>query len=567
MQSHTLASTMGPIPSSSLRSARVTVPQVMSGERLPTVAGAFLRSLVGSLGITLFVSLFALIVAAFGAYAILSVRTTSRQWDESTRAWAGRVQQIIVQSTHHAMLQNRRDDIDQIVRTVARTPGVEAVRVYDHRGMTAFSSNPGDVGGGIDMAALRRGSEGIVEVLPQRVLRVVSPIGNGPECWSAPCHVHPPSRAILGALEVSLSLREPDARLAETRRQIVWAGILVALVVALSAALLIQRVVTRPVRALTARAQEIAAGEFGTEIPVASHQELGELARAFNAMSVDLRRAHDALTGWSTKLEERLQEKIAELGSTQRQVAHMDKMASLGRLAATVAHELNNPLAGILTYARLVQRMVHEGGEAVPHRGELERCLGLIQKEATRSGAIVRNLLTFARRSGAELSASPLNPVLERSALLVSHHAKMAGVGLTLDLLDGDDTVVCDPDQLEQALVALLVNAIEATPAGGTLRLAGAPAPGEQVTLTVSDTGTGIPDDVLPHIFEPFFTSKEDGSVGLGLSVVYGIVQRHGGAIDVDSAPGRGTTFRITLPRGPRGAPTAVLPPPERAHA
>jgi two-component system NtrC family sensor kinase len=532
----------------------------MPSDRLPTVAGGLVRSLVGSLGLTLFVWLFALIVLAFGTYAVVSVQTTSRQWDESTRAWAARFQEVILQSTHHAMLLNRKEDVGHIVRMVAMTPGIEAVRVYDHRGVTAHSSNPGEVGGGIDMAAVRPGSSGAVQILPRRegrrVLRLVGPIDNARECWSAACHAHPQGLPLLGALEISMSMEEPDARLAETKRQIVWAAVLIALGVALSAALLIHRVVRQPVKRLIAGAQRIAAGEFGTKIQVASHNEVGELAQAFNAMSKDLRRAHDELTEWSTRLEVRLQEKTAELGSTQRQVAHMDKMASLGRLAATVAHELNNPLAGILTYARLVERSLRESGGAVPQHGELARCLGLIQKEATRSGAIVRNLLTFARRSAVSLSASPLNPVLERSALLVSHHAQMAGVRLELDLLEGDDVLVCDPDQLEQALVALLVNGIEATSGGGSLRLAAAPAEAGSVVLTVSDTGSGIPEDVLPHIFEPFFTSKEDGSVGLGLAVVYGIVQQHMGTIEVDSAPGRGTTFRITLPRRP--APVAV---------
>jgi two-component system NtrC family sensor kinase len=316
-------------------------------------------------------------------------------------------------------------------------------------------------------------------------------------------------------------------------------------------------------------AKRIAAGEYGTQIPVAGHNEVTVLAGTFNAMSLELRRAHDELTGWSARLEQRLQEKTAELGSTQRQVAHMDKMASLGRLAATVAHELNNPLAGILTSARLVERTIQEGGENVPQRGELTRCLGLIQKEAARSGAIVKNLLTFARRSGVSLTANPLNPVLERSVLLVSHHAQMAGVRLELLLLEGDDVLVCDPDQLEQAVVALLVNAIEATQGGGKITLA-ARAQGETLLLSVTDTGSGIPETLLPHIFEPFFTSKEggtEGSVGLGLAVVYGIVQRHGGRIEVDSAVGQGTTFRITLPRRPVAAPAAVEGPAAPAHA
>jgi two-component system NtrC family sensor kinase len=531
------------------------------------------RSAVGSLGFNLFVWLFALIAAAFGAYAVISVRTTSRQWDESTRAWAARVQQVIVQSTHHAMLLNRKEDVDQIVRTVARTPGIDAVRVYDHRGVTAVSSNPGDVGGGIDLAAVRPGSEGTVQILPRRdgarSLRLVGPIDNAPECWSAPCHAHPRERPMLGVLEISMSMREPDARLAETKRLIVWAAVLIALSVALTAALLIRHVVRQPVMRLIGGAKRIAAGEYGTQIPVAGHNEVTVLAGTFNAMSLELRRAHDELTGWSARLEQRLQEKTAELGSTQRQVAHMDKMASLGRLAATVAHELNNPLAGILTYARLVERTIQEGGENVPQRGELTRCLGLIQKEAARSGAIVKNLLTFARRSGVSLTANPLNPVLERSVLLVSHHAQMAGVRLELLLLEGDDVLVCDPDQLEQAVVALLVNAIEATQGGGKITLA-ARAQGETLLLSVTDTGSGIPETLLPHIFEPFFTSKEggtEGSVGLGLAVVYGIVQRHGGRIEVDSAVGQGTTFRITLPRRPVAAPAAVEGPAAPAHA
>jgi len=534
---------------------------------------ALIRSAVGSLGLTLFVWLFVLIAAAFGAYAVIGVRTTSRQWDESTRAWAGRFREVVLQSTHHAMLLNRKEDVDQIVRTVARTPGIEAVRVYDHRGVTAVSSNPGEVGGGIDMAAVRPGSEGEVEILPRqngrRILRRVTPIDNAPECWSAPCHAHPRERRLLGVLEVSMSMGEPDARLAETKRLIVWAAVLIALSVALTAALLIRHVVRQPVMRLIGGARRIAAGEYGTQIEAAGHNEVTVLAQTFNAMSAELRRAHDELTGWSVRLEQRLQEKTAELGSTQRQVAHMDKMASLGRLAATVAHELNNPLAGIVTYARLVHRTIQEGGEGIPQRGELTRCLGLIQKEAARSGAIVKNLLTFARRSGISRTANPLNPVLERSTLLVSHHAQMAGVRLELQLLEGDDVLVCDPDQLEQALVALLVNGIEATQPGGRITLA-ARAQGEAVLLSVSDTGSGIPDALLPHIFEPFFTSKEggtEGSVGLGLAVVYGIVQRHGGTIEVDSAVGQGTTFRITLPIRPAPAPAPREGAPAAAHA
>jgi two-component system NtrC family sensor kinase len=237
----------------------------------------------------------------------------------------------------------------------------------------------------------------------------------------------------------------------------------------------------------------------------------------------------------------------------------MEKMASLGKLAATVAHELNNPLAGILTYARLVERELGRGDLSAAEREELARYLNLVQKESARCGQIVKNLLLFARRSGVRFAPHHLNEIADRSLMLVHHHIQMAGLKLEQTRLQGDDQVLCDGDQIQQALVALLVNAVEAMPEGGTLSVRLAPDGGvdaadatAEVLIEISDTGTGIPADILPHIFEPFFTTKEGGNgLGLGLAVVYGIIQRHGGRIEVDSPPGAGTTFRIHLLRRP----------------
>jgi two-component system NtrC family sensor kinase len=250
-------------------------------------------------------------------------------------------------------------------------------------------------------------------------------------------------------------------------------------------------------------------------------------------------------------LETSLEQKTQELSRTQRQVVHMEKMASLGKLAATVAHELNNPLAGILNYAKLVDRTMRESQAPIAEREELDRYLALILKEAGRSGLIVRNLLAFARHSGAEFALQHLNPIIDRSVMLVKHHTEMADIKLEVGFLKDNDQLICDADQLEQALVALMMNALEATSAGGTVRLV-AEAAGDVIQLTVSDTGVGIPDSALPHIFEPFFSSKEDAEgAGLGLSVVFGIVQRHQGEITVQSEVNAGTTVSIRLPRQP----------------
>jgi two-component system NtrC family sensor kinase len=380
---------------------------------------------------------------------------------------------------------------------------------------------------------------------------LINPIENAPECYTAACHAHPQEQSILGVLDVTMSMAEPDLRMATARRQALIAAVLMALLAGILSAAFILRLVRRPVKHLITGTERVASGDLATEISVDSHDEIGQLATAFNDMTRDLREAHNEITEWSDRLETRLQEKTAELSQTQRQVAHMDKMASLGKLAASVAHELNNPMAGILNYAKLIDRNIRESEATIPERDKLARYLSLIEKEAGRSGDIVRNLLVFARPSGTEFALHELNPILERSVMLVRHHVEMADIRLETQLLEGDDQLVCHAGQIQQALLALLMNAVEAMPNGGTIRLV-AESVGESVRITISDTGVGIPKEVLPNIFEPFFSSKDRSeAVGLGLAVVYGIVRHHLGSIDVKSEVNQGTTFHIMLPRRP----------------
>jgi two-component system NtrC family sensor kinase len=234
----------------------------------------------------------------------------------------------------------------------------------------------------------------------------------------------------------------------------------------------------------------------------------------------------------------------------------MERMASLGKLAATVAHEINNPLCGILGTARLLEREL--AGQALPEDvgREASSHLRLIAQECARCGTIVRDLLLFARHSGGDMGPVDVNEVAERSLALVRHHLEMHGIELQRELLASDSEIVADGAQLQQALLALLVNAVEAMTGpgaehGGVLRLS-VEGGTEAVSFHVGDTGVGIHPDVAPHIFEPFFSTKhQESGVGLGLAVVYGIVQRHGGAVTVDSEPGRGTTFHVRVPRRP----------------
>jgi two-component system NtrC family sensor kinase len=542
-------------------------------ENGPASSAPDLRRAWNSLGVRLFLWLFAALAVFLALFTYSNIRMTARHSQELVSEATSRASDVLKRSTRHAMLFNRKEDVIEIIAAVGRQPGVAGVRIYDKRGRIIVSSDTTETGQQVDMQAeaciICHDQEEPLRSVPvstrqrvykhpdgERILALINPIENEPECTS--CHVHRPDQTILGVLDVKMSLATADAQLAAVKRRMLAVMLLATALLGAVAAAFIYFMVRHPVQRLIAGTQRISRGDLATRVNITSRDEVGALATAFNQMTENLERAQNEITEWSNTLERKVVEKTEELGRAQRHILHMEKMASLGKLAATVAHELNNPLAGILTYARLVEREIGRAELNPAEREELGRYLNLIQKESGRCGQIVKNLLLFARHSGARFAPHHLNEIVDRSLMLVQHHIQMAGLKLEQTRLTGDDQVLCDSDQIQQALVALLVNAVEAMPEGGTLsvRMAPGSVPEDDTAATVlieiADTGTGISADMLPHIFEPFFTTKESGNgLGLGLAVVYGIVQRHGGRIEVDSRPGNGTTFRIHLLRRP----------------
>jgi len=271
------------------------------------------------------------------------------------------------------------------------------------------------------------------------------------------------------------------------------------------------------------------------------------LASSFNAMSRQLREARNEVNAWARTLEDRVEQKTHELTGAHEEMSRVERMASIGKLAAVVAHEINNPLAGILTYAKLLKK--RESKAQTGDRENIEM-FDLIESESRRCGEIVRNLMTFGRPSSMNYEPADLNSILDRCKRLVNHQLELKNIEVQLNLAGDLAPVRCDPGQIEQVLLALVMNAIDAMPDGGRLTLGTRKAAsGTDVQLEVRDDGVGMPPEILKNMFEPFFTTKERGrGLGLGLAISRQIVERHQGRIEVKSEPGRGTVFTITLP-------------------
>ncbi|MHC4819737.1 MAG: sensor histidine kinase [Planctomycetota bacterium] len=475
---------------------------------------------------------------------------------------AGRSVEIIRRATRDAMLENRPDEVHRILETLGAQEGIERIRVFDREGTVRSSTHLQEVGrpwstrGDMCLACHdeRPPADGLRcadtsreyhKAGGERVLAITAPIRNEPDCATAACHAHPQSHTVLGALDVQLSLGPVDEQLAASEYQMGISLIATVGIVLLLTGYLVWRMVIRPVRLLTSGTVRVAAGELSTKVPVTSSDEIGELALAWNAMVEELGRTRQELEEWSQTLETRVEEKTAALESAHEKVLLSAKMASLGKLAAAVAHEINNPLAGINTFARLLRKKLDAGDV------ESARVLDLVASEAERCGGIVRNLLLFSRVPGARFAREDAGAVLDRCALLLKHQAELQEVTIRVEKADDVPPVVCDLSQIQQLVLALAVNGIEAMPEGGTLTLSARHRDEgkREIVLSVADNGAGIDPEDLGHIFEPFYTRKEEGKgVGLGLAVAYGIVKRHHGHIEVESKLELGTTFHVHLP-------------------
>ena len=525
------------------------------------------------LGFKLFLIIAGVMLVGALTFTTFTIRWHSDQYLSNSVATAGRISDVIKRSMHYSMLLNRRDDIRHIINTIGNEPGMEAIRIYNKKGEITFSSRSSEVGtvanvGDVACKACHAGPSSpdpklsdLTRIFPSdsgyQIIGMITPIQNESACATADCHAHPESQTVLGVLDVMMPLRELDKSLAELSFVQSRNALFMAAAVMVFSGLFIWLMVNEPVKRLIRGTEQVRKGNLDHRISLKNHDEIGTLALSFNQMTDDLRRARNELTEWARLLEKRVQEKTEELRRAHANMVQMEKMVSLGTLAATVAHELNNPLEGVLTYAKVLKRTVTRSPMEQGLKKELEQELSIIADESARCGNIVKNLLLFSRHQVGEFKESNLIEVLERSLRLVAHHLTMNNIKLERNFKAESLPLVCDPHQLEQALLAVEINSVEAMPDGGVLTISVTPEDqSAMIRIDISDTGVGIRNEDLPHVFEPFFTTKHDGKgTGLGLAVVYGIVKRHGGTVEIRSQITTGTTLSIRLPRQPANQP------------
>ncbi len=536
-----------------------------------------MRRWVKSLELKLLSTVCGVALITIGLFAWMDIRSHRIERLDLMILEANQFSDTVKRSIHYAMLQNRWEDAFQIMDTIGKQEGVSRVRVFTKEGTILFSTDRADIGRAVDKRAEScyacHAAERPLERLKlpdrarifrdaggQRLLGMITPLYNEPGCEKG-CHVHPESKRVLGVLDITLPLRRVDEEIAATARRTAGSAAAIIIIVALILGAIVRRGVVKPVRELAEGTRQVAYGDLRHRIPVRTEDEIGVLATSFNRMTETLAKTQGELNALVETLEQRVVERTRELQTTQQQLIQTEKLASLGKLSASIAHEINNPLSGILTYVKLISRKMRVNPPGPEETPMVLHQLGLVERETQRCSTIVRNLLDFARQRTPSFQDVDVRAVLDEAISLIENRLLMQNVTVTRDLKPVAP-VQADFGQLRQAFVNILVNACDAMPDGGALRLVTheISLPGDAIKgaeseapsrifaeVAISDTGPGIPSEHLSKIFDPFFTTKEKGT-GLGLSVVYGIVEKHGGKILVDSRTGQGTTITVRLP-------------------
>ena len=522
------------------------------------------------LDVKLIFSLTILIVAISCISGYLNIRMQKDRLVEAMILGADQLSRSITSATWHAMLDDDRKAAYEMMRVIADKHGVDRIRMFNREGRLVFSTDGQEKLGltspSNDVCISCHGATPVLTrpAVDSRVryatspggiktLNIVTPIHNEPSCSNASCHAHLASTKVLGILDVALRLDPVQQQTRAVTLQTILSTVVVVIIGAAFVILFTRRFVATPIREVIEGTKALSAMQLDRPLQIPRRsQELDELVDSFNRMRERLKLAVDDLNEMQQTLESKVEERTEQLRAAHRKLLQADRLASLGQLAASVAHEINNPISGVLNLSTLLERLMADGTIPPGREAEFRKYLSQISTETARVGRTVTDLLAFSRRSKPQRVPGDLNKLVRRTLRLVGHKLKLMNAITALELQEDLPLIECDPSQIQQVILNLILNGAQAMqPRGGgelTIRTRVLPD-GENVELSVRDMGEGIAPENLAKIFDPFFTTKAEGKgVGLGLAVLYGIVKEHDGEVEVASQRNEGATFTVTLP-------------------
>ena len=481
---------------------------------------------------------------------------------------------IVEGALYHSMLENNKSALQNTLDIINTLPGIDEVNMYDSSDSLVYSSFTRESEEGHSDPKCTRCHTNIRSMFPgegktyriinansdclmnktedgSRHLLIRTPIMNESSCYLSSCHAHQESDTVLGSLIIKIPLKTQDDAIQKSSSEFFLLAILATILLVSFLLFFTQRRIKDPLNELVKVSVAVANGDKNIRLETKPNQldDMRTVSEAFNDMLDNLQNATVELENWSQQLEYKVQKKTEELGTAQKELMHVERLASLGRLSSSVAHEINNPLSGILIYTKLLYKQASNPEIYASKRESMMRHLKLIENETKRCGDIVKGLLDFSRKDQDDFEPKHLHETLKETYELMMHPIKIANISFVTDFAAEFDYINCNPNQIKQAGIALLVNASEAVKENGEIVIRTKNPDKDSITFEISDNGSGIAPEDLPHIFEPFFSTKQDVSgIGLGLAIVHGIIQNHKGKIQVKSEKGVGTTIFVNLP-------------------
>ncbi len=480
---------------------------------------------------------------------------------------------LVEGALYHSMLGNDKNSLQNTLDIIHNMPGIEDVSMYDADDSLTYSSVPADNDSliNLDCRSCHKNLSSMFSKtlksyriinkesdckmtnsnLGQRHLLIRSPILNERSCFENKCHAHSPKDEVLGSLVIKVPLKEMDAAVYKSSLEFYLFATIATIVLIIFWIFLTQREIKLPLNELMRASQAVASGDRNTRVQINENQldDMRIVGNAFNDMLDNLQAAQVELLNWSQQLEYKIRKKTEELGAAQNELMHIERLASLGKLSSSVAHEINNPLSGILVYTKLVHKQISNPEMSDDKRGIVLKHLRLIETETKRCGEIVKGLLDFSKKDQENFEPKHLHAILNDTFDLMAHPVKMANIRFLKDFSAQSDYIYCSPNQIKQACIGIIVNATEAITENGEILIHTSNPDQDFIKIDITDNGIGIAKEDLQHIFEPFFSTKrETHGIGLGLAISHGIIQSHKGKIQVSSEPGNGTTLSIFLP-------------------